>query len=69
MPQGVLIFLFKRRLGPFFMVQNFKLKKIVGVGGLWSEKYVFWGDEEIVNIFCRSLQNWTIDIFGVCLNP
>ena len=51
-----LIFSYIRRLGTFFWVQNFDFQYFWGV----SEKQIFLGYEDFVDIFWGSSQNWTI---------
>ena len=60
MPSGggggveALIFSYIRRLGTFFWVQNFDFQYFLGV----SEKQIFLGYEDFVDIFWGSSQNW-----------
>ena len=57
LPQGgTLIFSYIRRLGPFFLVQNFEFRYVLG---FQKNKY-FLVYENFVDIFLESSQNWII---------
>ena len=53
---GTPIFSYIRRLGPFF---GFKILNFDIFLSFQKNKY-FWGDENFVDIFLGSSQNWTI---------
>ena len=54
---GILIFLHIRKLRPFFGVQKFEISVFLF---FFSEKRIFLGYEDFVDIFLGSSQNWTI---------
>ena len=52
---GTLIFLYTRRLGSFFWVQNFEFQYFWG----FQKNEYFLGYEDLVDILLGSSQNWT----------
>ena len=58
-----MIFLYIRRLGSYFWVQNFEFQYFLA----FSEKSLFWGGIKILWIFLGSSQNWTIFRGHFCL--